>query len=431
MKLKVLYNCLILKEKPIMIAEILSTGDEVRSGALVDSNSAYIAEVLEEAGLEVTRHSTVGDDLAVISSIIKEIGTRADVAVVTGGLGPTTDDLTAEAAAMAAGVDLREDYNALLLIESFFKKRQRLMNPLNKKQAMLPEGSKCLENPVGSAPGFAIKIENCLFFFLPGVPSEMKKMLSEKVIPEISALQGGIREFSLIRNISTFGLTEAAVNENLLSIIDDYPGIKLGLRATFPEIHVKLYARGIDEKKVSELLERATESVINKLGKRVLSSKGEPMELVVGNILKTKKATLAVAESCTGGLISNMITNVPGSSDYFLFSGVTYSNDSKIKLLGVQQAIIETHGAVHEETAKEMAVCAKRISGATYGLSTSGIAGPAGGTEEKPVGTICIGLATPGEVKGFRFVFQFGDRLMNKKVFAVTALDLLRRELLK
>ncbi|MFH1974929.1 MAG: CinA family nicotinamide mononucleotide deamidase-related protein [Pseudomonadota bacterium] len=414
-----------------MIAEILSTGDEVRSGALVDSNSAYIAEVLEEAGLEVTRHSTVGDDLAVISSIIKEIGTRADVAVVTGGLGPTTDDLTAEAAAMAAGVDLREDYNALLLIESFFKKRQRLMNPLNKKQAMLPEGSKCLENPVGSAPGFAIKIENCLFFFLPGVPSEMKKMLSEKVIPEISALQGGIREFSLIRNISTFGLTEAAVNENLLSIIDDYPGIKLGLRATFPEIHVKLYARGIDEKKVSELLERATESVINKLGKRVLSSKGEPMELVVGNILKTKKATLAVAESCTGGLISNMITNVPGSSDYFLFSGVTYSNDSKIKLLGVQQAIIETHGAVHEETAKEMAVCAKRISGATYGLSTSGIAGPAGGTEEKPVGTICIGLATPGEVKGFRFVFQFGDRLMNKKVFAVTALDLLRRELLK
>jgi len=413
-----------------MIAEILSTGDEVRSGALVDSNSAHIAEVLEEAGLEVTRHSTVGDDLAAISSIIKEIGARADFAVVTGGLGPTTDDLASHAAAMAAGVDLCEDDNALLLIEGFFKKRHRLMNPLNKKQAMLPKGSKCLENPVGSAPGFAIRIENCLFFFLPGVPSEMKKMLSEKVIPEISALQGGIREFSFIRNISTFGLTEAAVNENLLSVIDDYPGIKLGLRATFPEIHVKLYARGRDENKVSELLERATESVINKLGNRVLSSKGESMELVVGNILKTKKATLAVAESCTGGLISNMITNVPGSSDYFLFSGVTYSNDSKIKLLGVQQEIIETHGAVHEETAKEMAVCARRISGATYGLSTSGIAGPAGGTEEKPVGTICIGLATPDEVKGFRFVFHFGDRLMNKKVFAVTALDLLRREIL-
>ena len=414
-----------------MIAEILSTGDEVRSGALVDSNSAHIAEVLEEAGLEVTRHSTVGDDLAAISSIIKEIAGRADVAVVTGGLGPTTDDITSEAAAMAAGVGLCEDDSALLSIENFFKKRQRLMNPLNKKQAMLPKGSKFIENPVGSAPGFAVRIENGLFFFLPGVPSEMKKMLSEKVIPEIYALCGGIREYSLVRNISTFGLTEAAVNENLLSVIDDYPGIKLGLRAIFPEIHVKLYARGKDEIKVLELLERATGSVLNKLGNRVLSTKGEPMELVVGRLLKNKKATLAVAESCTGGLVSNMLTNVPGSSDYFLFSGITYSNESKIKVLGVQEAVIEKHGAVHEETAKEMAVCAKRIAGSTYGLSTSGIAGPAGGTEEKPVGTICIGLATSSEAKGFRFNFQFGDRLMNKKVFAVMALDLLRRELLK
>ncbi|MFO7665994.1 MAG: competence/damage-inducible protein A [Desulfobacterales bacterium] len=414
-----------------MIAEILSTGDEVRSGALVDSNSAHIAEVLEETGLEVRRHSTVGDDLVAISSIIKEIAGRADVAVVTGGLGPTTDDLTAEAAAMAAGTKLYEDEKALLSMENFFRKRQRLINSLNKKQALLPEGSKCLENPVGSAPGFTVRIENCIFFFLPGVPSEMKKMLSEKVIPEILALRGGVREYSIIRSISTFGLTEAAVNENLMSIIDDYPGIKLGLRATFPEIHVKLYARGRDEKTVSELLERATESVLNKLGNRVLSIKGEPMELAVGKLLKSKKATISVAESCTGGLVSNMLTNVPGSSDYFLFSGVTYSNDSKIKLLGVQKDVIEKHGAVHEETAKEMAVCARRIAGATYGLSTSGIAGPAGGTEEKPVGTVCIGLATPGEVKGFRFVFPFGDRLMNKKVFAVTALDFLRKELLK
>ncbi|MDQ1331283.1 MAG: nicotinamide-nucleotide amidase [Thermodesulfobacteriota bacterium] len=413
-----------------MIAEILSTGDEVRSGALVDSNSAYIAEALEEVGLEVTRHSTVGDDLDAIASIIKEIGARADVSVVTGGLGPTTDDITAEAAALAAGTELCEDDTALLSIENFFKKRQRLMNPLNRKQALLPKGSKCLENPAGTAPGFAVRIENCLFFFLPGVPSEMKKMLSEKVIPEITALWGGHREYSLVRNISTFGLTEAAVNENLLSVIDDYPDIRLGLRATFPEIHVKLYGRGKDEKKVSGLLESATGRVLEKLGNRVISTIGEPMELVVSRLLKNKKATLSVAESCTGGLVSNMLTNIPGSSDYFLFSGVTYSNESKIKLLGVQQSVIEKYGAVHEETAKEMAVCVRRITGATYGLSTSGIAGPSGGTDEKPVGTICIGLATPVEVKGFRFVFQFGDRLMNKKVFAVTALDLLRRELL-
>lgn len=413
-----------------MIAEILSTGDEVRSGALVDSNSAYIAEILEEMGLHVTRHSTVGDDLESISSILMEIGERADVAVVTGGLGPTTDDLTSKAAAVAAGVELCEDAAALLSMESFFKKRNRLMNPMNRKQAMIPNGSKCLENPVGTAPGFAVRIKKGLFFFLPGVPSEMKRMLSDKVIPEISRLWGGLREYSMVKNISTFGLTEAAVNESLLYLIDEYPEVKLGLRATFPEIHLKLYARGKYEKEILSLLEDATESVIKKLGVRVLSTDGESMEKVVGSLLKGRKQTIAVAESCTGGLVSNMLTNVPGSSDYFLFSGVTYSNDSKISVLGVDKDVIEKYGAVHEETAKEMAVCARRIGNATYGLSTSGIAGPMGGTKDKPVGTVCIGLATPRETKGLRLIFQFGDRLMNKKIFAVTALDILRRELL-
>jgi nicotinamide-nucleotide amidase len=397
----------------------------------VDSNSAYIAEILEEAGLEVIRHSTVGDDLSAISSILKEIGTRADIAVVTGGLGPTTDDLTAEAAAMAAGVELLENPSALISMESFFRKRNRLMNSLNRKQSLLPKGSKCLENPVGTAPGFALKIGKGLFFFLPGVPSEMKMMLSGKVLPGISELCGGSREYSLVRNISTFGLTEAAVNENLLGLIADYPGVRLGLRATFPEIHVKLYSRGKDEAEVSLLLEKAAACVVEKLGNRVLSVDGEPMEAVVGKLLDGKKATVAVAESCTGGLVSNMLTNIPGSSGYFLFSGVTYSNESKIKILGIDRAVIEQYGAVHEETAKEMAACARKISGATYGLSTSGVAGPSGGSDEKPVGTICIGLASPEETKGFRYTFQFGDRLMNKKVFAVMALDILRRELHK
>jgi nicotinamide-nucleotide amidase len=305
------------------------------------------------------------------------------------------------------------------------------MNSLNRKQSLLPKGSKCLENPVGTAPGFALKIGKGLFFFLPGVPSEMKMMLSGKVLPGISELCGGSREYSLVRNISTFGLTEAAVNENLLGLIADYPGVRLGLRATFPEIHVKLYSRGKDEAEVSLLLEKAAACVVEKLGNRVLSVDGEPMEAVVGKLLDGKKATVAVAESCTGGLVSNMLTNVPGSSGYFLFSGVTYSNESKIKILGIDRAVIEQYGAVHEETAKEMAACARKISGATYGLSTSGVAGPSGGSDEKPVGTICIGLASPEETKGFRYTFQFGDRLMNKKVFAVMALDILRRELHK
>ncbi len=413
-----------------MIAEILSTGDEVLSGALIDSNSAYIAQVLEEAGLEVVRHSTVGDDLDAISSIIKEIGVRADIAVVTGGLGPTTDDITAAAAAYAAGVEMCLDEDALKTVENFFEKRKRLMNPLNKKQAMLPKGSECLDNPVGSAPGFVMKIGKCYFFFLPGVPYEMKKMLLETVIPRIYEIYGGIREYSIIKNISTFGLTEAAVNEHILPVIDEFGGIKFGLRATFPEIHVKLYARGKDQNQTVKLLDEACATIIKKLGYNVLSPEGESMEVVVGKLLKNNNATIAVAESCTGGLISDMLTNVSGSSDYFLFSGITYSNDSKINVLGVLEATIQRFGAVNEETAKQMAIGARKISGATYGLSTSGIAGPMGGTENKPVGTVCMGLATPDEVKGFTFNFNFLNRMMNKKIFAVTALDLIRKELI-
>ena len=301
---------------------------------------------------------------------------------------------------------------------------------LNKKQALLPEGSECLFNPVGSAPGFSLKIDRCLFFFLPGVPPEMRKMLSDKVLPHIEKLQGKIRAYCQNRTISTFGLTEAAVNEKLTGFPDLFKELKLGLRANFPVIQVKLYGSGENENNLNELLDKAADWISQKIGKRIVSSNGSSMEKVVGDLLVEKRATIAVAESCTGGLISHLFTNVPGSSDFFLFSGVTYSNKSKIKILGVSPSTLKKYGAVHEETAKEMAKGAKRISGATYGLSTTGIAGPNGGTEGKPVGTVCIGLATPDAVYAHRFHFSSFNRLMNKKIFAITALDLLRRELL-
>ncbi len=413
-----------------MIGEILATGDEIRSGALIDSNSAYIAQKLEEVGVEVVRQSCVGDELKILVSVLKEIGSRADVAVVTGGLGPTIDDLTAEAAAKAACVELDIDQTALMSIEDFFKALKRPMPPSNKKQAMLPKGAECLYNPVGTAPGFFLKIDKCSFFFLPGVPFEMRRMLSEKVIPRIKKLQGNKRRFCLVKTISTFGLTESATGERLAGFTDRFPSIKLGFRAKFPEIHVKLYARGEDENVLNQLMEKASECVVEKIGRQVLSTNGDPMEAVVGNLLRKKNATIAVAESCTGGLISDWLTNIPGSSDYFLFSGVTYSNEAKIKVLGVSPATLNRYGAVHEETAKEMAEGARRIAGASYGLATSGIVGPGGGTEDKPVGTVCIGLATPDAAYGYRFNFRFAKRLMNKRIFAIKALDVLRQELL-
>ena len=413
-----------------MKAEILATGDEIRSGALVDSNSAHIARELEETGVEVVRHSSVGDDPQSIVSILQEIACRADIAVVTGGLGPTDDDLTAAAAARAAGVELVLDPRALDLVEAFFKARQRPLTPANKKQALLPAGAICLMNPVGTAPGFQLKLNHCEIFFLPGVPFEMRQMLTTEVLPRLIQLQGQTRSFRLVKNLSTFGLTESATAEHLEGFKERFPHIKLGFRAKFPEIHVKLYGSGPEEDELRSQLAMAEDWVTQQLGDRIFSNTGEPLEQAVGNLLRSRNETLAVAESCTGGLIADLITEVPGSSDYFKLSAVTYANSAKIRILGVSSGTLDIHGAVSEETAGEMAQGVQRISGASYGLATSGIAGPGGGTDGKPVGTVCIGLATFDSVNTRRYHFTFDNRRLNKRIFAAAALELLRRKLL-
>ena len=413
-----------------MNIEILITGDEIRTGAAVDTNSAYIAQVLLENGLSVMRHNCVGDNTDHMVSVIREIGGRADVALVTGGLGPTSDDVTALAAAKSAGVDLAMNWPALEKIERYFKSRQRPMPESNKKQAMLPVGAEPMDNPRGTAPGFILKIDRCVFFFLPGVPAEMSGMLSETVLPRLERMQGANREFNLTKTISTFGLPESAAAEKVAGVEELFPEVTLGFRAKFPEIQIKLYGRGNRKETVNQCVAAATEAVLDRIGEYVFSTDGNSMEAAVGRLLFEKRATVAVAESCTGGLISHMLTNVPGSSNYFLFSGVTYSNHAKISVLGVSPKIIERFGAVHEETAKEMAAGVRRIAGSDYGIATSGIAGPDGGTPEKPVGLVCIGLADGKSVKGFRFVYPFYDRSRNKLVFAFKALDLLRRELI-
>ena len=415
-----------------MKAEILATGDEIRSGALVDSNSGFISESLEAIGIEVMRHTSVGDNLPILTATLREIGERADVAVVTGGLGPTTDDLSAEAAAKAAGVALVFNPAALENVESFFKTFNRPMTASNRKQALLPDGCDLIYNTVGTAPGFNLTIGKCQFFFLPGVPYEMKRMLYSDVIPKIIALQGSAAMHSQVRTITTFGLPEAVTGEKVAAVEATFPGIKLGLRASFPQIQVKLYGRDKDALLLEEKLGKAGKWVIQQLGEHVVSAKGETMEGVIGRLLLANEATIALAESCTGGLLANWLTNVAGSSGYFRFSGVTYSNQAKIDVLGVNPETIRQYGAVHEKTAREMAEGARRVAdGATYGLATSGVAGPDGGTADKPVGTVCIGFAGPDGSFGRRLYYPFGKRLMNKKIFSMAALDILRRELLK
>ncbi len=412
-----------------MIAEILATGDEVRSGALVDTNSAYIAERLELEGVPVVRHDCVGDDLEILASVMREIAARVDIAIVTGGLGPTSDDLTAAAAARAAGVELALDPDALASIEKLFKALGRPLLGSNRKQAMLPENADCLYNPIGTAPGFVFKIDRCTFFCLPGVPREMRRMLADETLPRIRKLQGDSREFCRVKTICTFGTTESAAGELLSDFEASFPELQLGLRARVPEIQVKFYARGRDEQALERMLDEGVQWVVDRFGDKVFSTGGDPMEVVVGGLLVEKKATLAVAESCTGGLIAHWLTDVSGSSDYFLFSGVTYSNEAKMEVLGVSPETLAQYGAVSEETVREMAEGARRVAGATYAISTSGVAGPTGGSDEKPVGTVCIGLAGPDSAVGRRFHFPFGNRGMKKKLFAMKALDLLRREL--
>jgi len=417
-------------DKSTMIAEIVATGEEIRTGARIDSNSAYIAAKLGENGVAVTRHTCVGDDLDFLIAALTEIGGRADLAVVTGGLGPTADDLTAEAAAKAAGVVLDLDRSALQSVEVFFKARPRAMNAASRKQAFLPAGAKCIQNPLGTAPGFCLKIGQCQFFFLPGVPAEMRRMLSDAVLPQIIERMGDNQRFYHTRTLSTFGLTESQTSERLAGLKSAFPQISLGLQVQFPAIQVKLYASGTKDQQLNEALAAAARWVTEKMGNKVFSQNGDTIEEAVGHLLRQKQATLALAESCTGGLIADMLTRVSGSSDYFVFSGVTYSNQVKIDILKVSKETILRHGAVHAETAIEMARGARDISGATYGLSTSGIAGPTGGSAEKPVGTVCIGLATPHGTAGHQFHFWFDSRTMHKQIFASAALEVLRRELL-
>lgn len=413
-----------------MRVEILSTGEEVLNGAIVDSNAAYISQKLDETGAHVARHTTVGDDMTTLVAVIREIGARADIAVVTGGLGPTTDDLSAQAAAEAAGVPLVLDQIALDHIQAFFQHRGREMNPANKKQAFFPEGAVRLDNPEGTAPGFAVTIGGCRFFFLPGVPFEMHRMLADWVMPEIKTRLGETAAFNDTRVLLTFGLAESTVSHRLSGFDALFPEVQLGFQVKYPCIFVKLYQRGKGAARDRSTIDAAFAWVCEKLDRHVVSTESEPMEKVIGNLLLRQQATLSVAESCTGGLISHWMTNVAGSSAYFLFSGVTYSNAAKEAVLGVSPDTLSRHGAVHEQTVREMADGVRRITGATYGLATSGIAGPDGGTLEKPVGTVCIGLSGPDGTDAGRFYFSYGRRLMNKQIFAMKALDLLRRKLL-
>jgi len=406
--------------------EILSTGDEVLTGMIVDTNAAFLADQMGGLGFEVARHITVGDDRAMLGLAFHKLAETADVVLCTGGLGPTVDDLTTEVAAEVLGAKLVLHEPSLAHVESLWSVRGRAMPENNRRQAMIPEVAEVLPNPIGTAPGFTARIGRAQFFFMPGVPREMKRMFADEVVPRLDRLRGDPAVFE-VRVHRTFGLTESAADQMLAGLEGRFPEVKLGFRAHFPEIQVKLTVKGADVAAARARLEAASAEVKQRLGAHVFSD-GASMEEVVGEALRRDEATMATVESCTGGMVAQMITSVAGSSDYFDRGFVTYSNQAKMDLVGVSEAILREHGAVSEPCARAMAEGGRAHARTTYAVAITGIAGPGGGTPDKPVGLVYVALAAPDATVVRRLRWP-GTREQIRQISAMVALDMLRRKL--
>ena len=411
-----------------MKTAILSIGDELLLGEVVDTNSARIAARLADEGIATVRKLTVGDDEAGIAAALQELARGHDVVIATGGLGPTDDDVTARAAARATGRRLVLNDEAMARLKEFFARLGREMHPANGRQCLLPAKAELIPNPAGTASGFHLLLDGCLLIFLPGVPSEMAVMLEESVVSLVLARRSG-RQRTRTSTLTVFGLSEAEIGARLSDIDRSRPGLGVAYCVEYPMVQVKLRATGEDETALTALLEDGAAIVRERLGDHVVAGGGETIDTVVARLFRETGMTLSLAESCTGGLIAGRITAVAGSSGYFLLGAVTYSNDAKSNLLGVPGDILAEQGAVSAEVARAMARGARKLAGSDLALAVTGIAGPEGGSPDKPVGTVFIALADRAgcSAKGYHFS---GDREKIRTITAITAMDWLRRRLL-
>jgi nicotinamide-nucleotide amidase len=414
-------------DKNVMKIEVLTTGDELMSGLTQDGNFQWAGENLTSLGFDVAYHTTVGDDLLILKSAFNTAKSRADAVIVTGGLGPTPDDLTIEAASDFFNVGLELNQASLDMMAERFRKINREVSETNMKQVYLPQGCKVLLNKWGTAPGFSYEIENTIFFFLPGVPKEFRAMMEEYIIPELKKRNPQMKK-SCMRLVKTFGLPESEVAQKLEGVEREH--VKLGYRAHSREIHLRVSTFADSSSEAQLLMDEFLIDIHALLGQYVFTTEGKMLEEVVGELLKQNNMTLATAESCTGGLLSHRITNIPGSTSYFLEGVVSYSNEAKVNILGVPMELIEAHGAVSAPVVEAMAKGVRHLSGSDLGIGISGVAGPGGGTIEKPVGTVYIGLDS--KTKGtLSRKFQFhGTREEIKLVSVLKALDMIRQSLL-
>ncbi len=412
----------------MLSAEIIAVGSELLTPEKTDTNSLWLTGKLNEIGVEVKLKTIVGDDEARLEETIRDAVKRSDVVITTGGLGPTEDDVTRQVSGRAVGRELvyHDDLEADL--RERFRRWGREMPEINKRQAYVIDGAVILPNPNGSAVGMMLELTDKLFVVLPGPPRELKPMFETFVLPKLKERAGEIYVKRRILRVS--GMGESAVDELIAPIYKAYKNVQTSILFSKSEIEVHLSAQANTDQEADATLETLAGKIVEALGTAVFAVNGETMEEVVGKMLIEAGKTLALAESCTGGLIGMRLTDVPGSSRYFLEGAITYSNDAKMRTLGVPKELLDLHGAVSAETAEAMAAGIRERAGADYGISVTGIAGPDGGSEEKPVGTVFVGYADSSGTKSLKMTLP-GDRFLIRWRSSQAALDYLRRQMLK
>jgi nicotinamide-nucleotide amidase len=418
--------------REIRNAEIIAVGSELLTPSRIDTNSLFITERLNEVGITVRAKAIVGDDRDDLATLFLQALGRVDLIVLTGGLGPTDDDLTRDVVARVLGLPLEENAHVLEHIRSRFALRKLAMPEINRRQAMVPRGAAILSNPNGTAPGLWIESGEKVVVLLPGPPREMRPMLESVLRDRLQGHTGSARLFR--RTLLITGRTESHVEELAQPIYSrwiasDRP-IQTTILASLGQIELHLTARASIEAEARALLDEAATQLLGVLGNDVFSTDGRPLEAVVGDALRAKGWRIAIAESCTGGLLASRVTEVPGSSDYAELAVVTYSNRSKTQLAGVPEPLIREHGAVSEPVASAMAQGIRERAGVEVGVGITGIAGPAGGSDEKPVGTVMIAVSAPEGVRARAFRFH-GGRAQVRFQATQAALDMVRRLLME
>src|ERR1051326_1508098 len=408
----------------MLTAEIIAIGSELLSPNRTDTNSLWLTDQLNRIGLDVKLKTIVGDDDARLEEVVKDAVKRSRVVTTTGGLGPTEEDITRKVVARALGKRLSLDEKVLEEIRERFRRFGVANMPeRNSRQAVVIAGAEVLPNPNGSAPGLYLQHEGCAIALLPGPPREMKPMFENHVLSRIANLAGDTRFATRVLRVA--GLGESAVDEKIAPIYTKYENPQTTILFNSSEIEIHLRAHGRTEADADALLDDLSLKIEQELGNSVFSFRGETMEEVVGRRLAMTEFTVAVAESCTGGLIAQRLTNVPGSSKYFIQGVVTYSNDSKVRLLGVDKKIIKEFGAVSQQVARDMARGVRHKAKSDFGLAVTGIAGPGGGSEDKPIGLVYIALADAAHTEHRKLVIP-GDRELIRWRASQAALDMLR-----